>query len=73
MTRASRRTSTSLPSTAPRAGQPRPSCGRRSASRTHPAAVDPHVPELGEHTEQVLLEAGYSWEDIATLSAAGAV
>ncbi len=38
-----------------------------------PATVDPHVPELGEHTEHVLLEAGYSWEDIVTLSEAGAV
>jgi CoA:oxalate CoA-transferase len=24
-------------------------------------------PELGQHTEDILLEAGYSWEDIATL------
>jgi len=37
------------------------------------AAVDAHVPELGEHTEQVLLEVGYSWDDIAALSADGAV
>ena len=28
-------------------------------------AVRPRVPELGEHTEEVLLEAGYSWDDIA--------
>jgi CoA:oxalate CoA-transferase len=28
-----------------------------------------HPPELGQHTEEVLLEAGYSWEDIASLSA----
>ena len=38
-----------------------------------PAAVDAHVPELGEHTEQVLLEIGYSWDDIGTLSADGAI
>ncbi len=37
------------------------------------AALDAHVPELGEHTEQVLLEVGYSWDDIAGLSADGAV
>ena len=31
------------------------------------------VPELGQHTEEVLLEIGYSWDDIADLSAAGAI
>jgi len=30
------------------------------------------VPELGQHTEEVLLEAGYAWEDITALSDAGA-
>lgn len=29
--------------------------------------IDPHVPELGEHTELVLLEAGFSWDEIAGL------
>ena len=33
----------------------------------------PGVPELGQHTEEVLLEAGYSWDDIASLSADGAI
>lgn len=36
-----------------------------------PAA--PRPPELGQHTEEVLLQAGYSWEDIASLSEAGAI
>lgn len=31
------------------------------------------APELGEHTEEVLLQAGYSWDDIAGLSALGAI
>jgi crotonobetainyl-CoA:carnitine CoA-transferase CaiB-like acyl-CoA transferase len=35
--------------------------------------VDAQVPELGQHTEEVLLEIGYSWDDIAALSAAGAI
>ena len=30
------------------------------------------APELGQHTEEVLLESGYSWDDIAGLSADGA-
>jgi crotonobetainyl-CoA:carnitine CoA-transferase CaiB-like acyl-CoA transferase len=29
------------------------------------------VPELGQHTEEVLLEAGYSWDDITSLSDEG--
>ena len=35
----------------------------------------PHAsaPELGQHTEEVLLEAGYGWEDIARLKDAGAL
>ena len=35
--------------------------------------VRTHVPELGQHTEEVLLEAGYSWDEIATLAADGAI
>ena len=30
------------------------------------------APELGQHTEEVLLEAGYDWEAIADLRARGA-
>jgi len=39
------------------------------ATRVPPASI----PELGQHTEEVLLEVGYSWDDIAALSEAGAV
>ena len=38
----------------------------------HPAKVGGMVPELGQHTEEVLLELGYSWEDIGELRDAGA-
>ena len=38
-----------------------------------PAAVGGPAPELGQHTEEVLLEIGYSWEEIADLQAAGAI
>jgi crotonobetainyl-CoA:carnitine CoA-transferase CaiB-like acyl-CoA transferase len=37
------------------------------------APLRPHLPELGEHTEEVLLQAGYSWDDITELSEAGAI
>jgi formyl-CoA transferase len=36
-----------------------------------PAAVQGPAPELGQHTEEVLLEAGYDWEHIARLKDAG--
>jgi crotonobetainyl-CoA:carnitine CoA-transferase CaiB-like acyl-CoA transferase len=43
---------------------------RFSGSESSPSA---QVPELGQHTEEVLLEVGYSWADIADLTAAGAI
>jgi crotonobetainyl-CoA:carnitine CoA-transferase CaiB-like acyl-CoA transferase len=38
-----------------------------------PAPARTLLPELGQHTEEVLLEAGYTWEEIATLSEEGAI
>jgi crotonobetainyl-CoA:carnitine CoA-transferase CaiB-like acyl-CoA transferase len=38
-----------------------------------PAKPAARAPELGEHTELVLLELGYSWDDISALRADGAV
>ena len=38
-----------------------------------PARIRHGAPELGEHTEAVLLEAGYSWEEIAGLKEKGAI
>ncbi|RZP36514.1 MAG: CoA transferase, partial [Acidimicrobiales bacterium] len=40
-----------------------------SATPTKPAVV---APSLGQHTEEVLLEAGFSWEEIDHLRAEGA-
>ena len=33
----------------------------------------PPAPEMGQHTEEVLLEFGYSWEEIAALRDEGAI
>jgi crotonobetainyl-CoA:carnitine CoA-transferase CaiB-like acyl-CoA transferase len=38
-----------------------------------PARVLGAAPELGQHTEEVLLEAGFSWEEISELSAQKAI
>jgi len=40
-------------------------------SRT-PGSVRHVAPELGQHTEEVLLEAGYDWDDISSLRDQGA-
>jgi len=41
-------------------------------SRT-PAAIRRRAPEFSEHTEEVLLEMGYSWDDIAQFKARGII
>ena len=38
-----------------------------------PARAAARAPELGQHTEEVLLEVGYTWEQIGELSASGAI
>jgi crotonobetainyl-CoA:carnitine CoA-transferase CaiB-like acyl-CoA transferase len=38
-----------------------------------PASVRREAPELGQHTEEILLEMGYSWEDIAELKTEGVI
>jgi len=43
---------------------------RYSRSETGPKGA---APEIGQHTEEVLLEAGYTWDDIGALQEVGAV
>jgi formyl-CoA transferase/CoA:oxalate CoA-transferase len=38
-----------------------------------PTRVFAEVPELGQHTEEVLVEAGFTWDDIEALRATGAI
>jgi formyl-CoA transferase/CoA:oxalate CoA-transferase len=38
-----------------------------------PAEYRLPAPEIGQHTEEVLLEYGYTWEDIADLKEKGAI
>jgi crotonobetainyl-CoA:carnitine CoA-transferase CaiB-like acyl-CoA transferase len=38
-----------------------------------PVSVQREAPELGQHTEEILLELGYTWEDITGLKDAGAI
>ena len=38
-----------------------------------PSSVRMPAPEFGQHTEEVLLEYGYSWEDIARFKEEGTI
>ncbi len=38
-----------------------------------PGAVRTPAPELGQHTEEILLELGYDWEQIEGLKLAGVI
>jgi len=38
-----------------------------------PARAAPAAPELGQHTEEILLSLGYTWQDIAAMRDAGAI
>ncbi len=38
-----------------------------------PGSIRTAAPEYGQHTEEVLLESGYSWEEIASLREQGAI
>jgi crotonobetainyl-CoA:carnitine CoA-transferase CaiB-like acyl-CoA transferase len=36
-------------------------------------SVRTRAPQAGEHTEEILLEAGYSWEDLKSLKERGVI
>ncbi len=38
-----------------------------------PLSVKSPAPELGQHTEEVLLEIGYTWDDINAMREAGSI
>jgi crotonobetainyl-CoA:carnitine CoA-transferase CaiB-like acyl-CoA transferase len=38
-----------------------------------PARAAPAAPELGQHTEEILLDLGYTWDDITSLRNAQAI
>ena len=52
-------------------GDPVPLVGTGIAFDGEPLRIDRLSPHLGEHTEQVLLEAGYTWEEIEALCREG--
>jgi crotonobetainyl-CoA:carnitine CoA-transferase CaiB-like acyl-CoA transferase len=52
-------------------GEPVPLVGTGIAVDGVPMRIDRLSPELGEHTEQVLLEAGFTWDEIEALCREG--
>ncbi|HMO54219.1 MAG TPA: hypothetical protein PJ994_06920, partial [Tepidiformaceae bacterium] len=40
---------------------------------TSPGGIRHGAPEFGQHTEEVLLEFGFDWDEIAQLQHAGAI
>jgi crotonobetainyl-CoA:carnitine CoA-transferase CaiB-like acyl-CoA transferase len=38
-----------------------------------PASIRREAPELGQHTEEILLEMGYNWDDITKLKTDGVI
>lgn len=48
-------------------------CGLAVELSKTPGRVGSWAPELGQHNEEVLLELGYGWEDIASLKDSGVV
>ncbi|MFN8556757.1 MAG: CoA transferase [Dehalococcoidia bacterium] len=53
-------------------GEPLPTVGVPVKLSRTPGSLRLPAPELGQHTEEVLLEAGYTWEEISDLQQAGA-
>jgi len=41
--------------------------------RQNPASIRTTAPEVGQHTEEILLELGYSWDDLAQLKDEGVI
>jgi crotonobetainyl-CoA:carnitine CoA-transferase CaiB-like acyl-CoA transferase len=39
----------------------------------NPATIETPAPELGQHNEEILLDLGYSWEDISAFKDAAAI
>jgi crotonobetainyl-CoA:carnitine CoA-transferase CaiB-like acyl-CoA transferase len=54
-------------------GEPLPIVGLPIIFGKTPGKATGMAPEFGQHTEEVMLEAGYTWDEIAALKAEGAV
>jgi crotonobetainyl-CoA:carnitine CoA-transferase CaiB-like acyl-CoA transferase len=52
---------------------PMPIVGPAVNLHATPGSIRRTAPEFGQHTEEVLLEAGFTWEDLESLRADGAI